>query len=105
MSTRSSKGENDTDKDVELMIKKLGGMLCHVNLIPLNKVDETGFSGSSRKRAHEIAERLENAGIPATVRRQLGSEIDGACGQLRLRQQATEAHTSKRRSAEHSDQI
>jgi 23S rRNA (adenine2503-C2)-methyltransferase len=81
-------GENDTDKDVELMIKKLGGMLCHVNLIPLNKVDETGFSGSSRKRAHEIAERLENAGIPATVRRQLGSEIDGACGQLRLRQQA-----------------
>ena len=98
-------GENDTDKDVELMIKKLGGMLCHVNLIPLNKVDETGFSGSSRKRAHEIAERLENAGIPATVRRQLGSEIDGACGQLRLRQQATEAHTSKRRSAEHSDRI
>ena len=51
------------------------------------------------------AERLENAGIPATVRRQLGSEIDGACGQLRLRQQAAEAHTSKRRSAEHSDQI
>ncbi|MBR0456694.1 MAG: 23S rRNA (adenine(2503)-C(2))-methyltransferase RlmN [Firmicutes bacterium] len=81
-------GENDTDRDVELMIKRLGGMLCHVNLIPLNKVDETGFSGTSRKRAHEIAERLENAGIPATVRRQLGSEIDGACGQLRLRQQA-----------------
>ncbi|MBE6029871.1 MAG: 23S rRNA (adenine(2503)-C(2))-methyltransferase RlmN [Clostridiales bacterium] len=93
-------GENDTDKDVELMIKRLGGMLCHVNLIPLNKVDETGFNGTSRKRAHEIAERLENAGIPATVRRQLGSEIDGACGQLRLRQQAAEDLADRRKSAE-----
>ena len=76
-------GENDTDADVDLMKKKLGGMLCHVNLIPLNKVDETGFEGSSRNRAREIAETLDAAGIPATVRRQLGSSIDGACGQLR----------------------
>ena len=76
-------GENDRDEDVRLMIRKLGGMLCHVNLIPLNKVEETGYSGSSRKRAREIAETLEKSGIPATVRRQLGSEIDGACGQLR----------------------
>ena len=76
-------GENDRDEDVQLMIRKLGGMLCHVNLIPLNKVEETGYSGSSRKRAREIAETLEKSGIPATVRRQLGSEIDGACGQLR----------------------
>ena len=80
-------GENDRDEDVRLMIRKLGGMLCHVNLIPLNKVEETGYSGSSRKRAREIAETLEKSGIPATVRRQLGSEIDGACGQLRRRQQ------------------
>ena len=76
-------GENDSDKDVDLMIRKLGGMLCHVNLIPLNKVEETGFDGSSRMRAREIADKLERAGIPATVRRQLGSSIDGACGQLR----------------------
>ena len=81
-------GENDSDEDVQRIIKKLGGMLCHVNLIPLNKVDETGFDGTSRQRAREIAERLEAAGIPATVRRQLGSRIDGACGQLRRRQQA-----------------
>lgn len=80
-------GENDREQDVQLMIRKLGGMLCHVNLIPLNKVEETGYSGSSRKRAREIAETLEKSGIPATVRRQLGSEIDGACGQLRRRQQ------------------
>lgn len=76
-------GENDTDEDIRLMIRKLRGMLCHVNLIPLNKVEETGFEGSSRRRAREIAETLEKSGIPATVRRQLGSEIDGACGQLR----------------------
>lgn len=79
------RGENDTDEDVNLIIKKLGGMLCHVNLIPLNRVEETGFSGSGRKRAEEIAARLEAAGIPATVRRELGGEIDGACGQLRLK--------------------
>ncbi len=78
-------GENDSDDDVNLMIKRLGGMLCHVNLIPLNKVDETGFSGSGRRRAAEIASRLDKAGIPATVRRELGGEIDGACGQLRLK--------------------
>ena len=78
-------GENDSDEDVNLMIKHLGGMLCHVNLIPLNKVDETGFSSSGRRRAAEIAARLDRAGIPATVRRELGGEIDGACGQLRLK--------------------
>ena len=77
------RGENDTDADVELMVKKLRGMLCHVNLIPLNRVEETGLEGSSRKRAEEIAEKLEGSGIPATVRRELGAEIDGACGQLR----------------------
>lgn len=81
------KGGNDSDSDVELMIRKLRGMLCHVNLIPLNRVEETGLDGSSRKRAEEIAARLERSGIPATVRRELGSEIDGACGQLRRRAQ------------------
>ena len=79
------KGENDSNSDVELMKRKLNGMLCHVNLIPLNKVDETGFDGSTRKRAEEIAAQLERAGVAATVRRELGSAIDGACGQLRAK--------------------
>lgn len=79
------KDENDSRADVELMVKKLKGMLCHVNLIPLNRVEETGFAGSSRKRAEEIAAELNRCGIAATVRRELGSEIDGACGQLRLK--------------------
>lgn len=79
------KGENDSKEDVELMKNKLSGMICHVNLIPLNKVDETGFDGSSRKRAEEIAAQLDRSGVPATVRRELGSAIDGACGQLRAK--------------------
>ena len=79
------RGENDAPRDVKAMQEALSGMLCHVNLIPLNAVEESGFSGSSRKRAQEIARQLEEAGIPATVRRELGSGIDGACGQLRLR--------------------
>ena len=77
------KGENDTPRDMELMKKKLRGMLCHVNLIPLNRVEETGLHGSSRKRAEEIAEWLGDNGIAATVRREMGADIDGACGQLR----------------------
>lgn len=79
------RGENDTLRDVKALQEALSGMLCHVNLIPLNAVEESGLSGSSRKRAQEIARQLEEAGIPATVRRELGSGIDGACGQLRLR--------------------
>ena len=86
-------GENDRPEDVKLLQQKLSGMLCHVNLIPLNEVEETGFSGSSRKRAEEIASQLERAGIPATVRRELGSEIDGACGQLRLKEKTFENQT------------
>ena len=79
------RGENDTAHDIALMKRKLSGMLCHVNLIPLNRVDETGFDGGSRKRAEEIAKALCGQGIPATVRRELGGGIDGACGQLRLK--------------------
>ena len=77
-------GVNDSDGDAENLCRLLRGMLCHVNLIPLNKVDGTGFDTVSRKRAGEFKEILENAGVPATVRRELGADIDGACGQLRL---------------------
>lgn len=78
------KGKTDTKEQIDLLAVKLKGMLCHVNLIPLNEVEETGLAGSNRKRAMEIAAYLENRGIPATVRRELGSDIQAACGQLRL---------------------
>lgn len=79
-------GRTDTKEQIRLLAEKLKGMLCHVNLIPLNEVAETGFRGSNRKRAAEIASYLESRGIPATVRRELGSDIQAACGQLRLGQ-------------------
>lgn len=86
------RGKNDTDESIGKLIHLLRGMLCHVNLIPLNEVSETGLLTSGRKRAEEVREKLEAAGIPATVRRQLGADIDGACGQLRLKaQQAAES--------------
>ena len=78
------KGKTDTQEQMNLLVQKLKGMLCHVNLIPLNQVKEAGLSGSSRKEAARLAEFLESRGIPATVRRELGADIEAACGQLRL---------------------
>lgn len=82
------KGKNDTKQQIDKLIGLLRGMLCHVNLIPLNRVAETGLSGSNRKQAAEIAKYMEDRGIPATVRREMGADIDAACGQLRLSERA-----------------
>lgn len=75
---------NDSDSDADRLCHLLKGMLCHVNLIPLNKVAESGFDTVSRGRAIEFQQILEKRNIPATVRRELGADIDAACGQLRL---------------------
>lgn len=80
-------GVNDSDKQIVRLAEKLRGINAHVNLIPLNPVKETGLAGSSRRRAGEIAAELEKRGISATVRRELGADIDGACGQLRNKKQ------------------
>lgn len=76
-------GVNDSTEMMDLLARKLKGMLCHVNLIPLNPVEETGLVGTKRKHAKDLQARLEAKGISATVRRELGADIDGACGQLR----------------------
>ena len=60
-------------------------MLCHVNLIPLNVVEETGLKTSDKETAIVFQKMLESKGIPATIRRELGDDIDAACGQLRLK--------------------
>ena len=78
------KGVNDDRKHLDKLANLLHGMLCHVNLIPLNEVKEKEFISGTRERAEEFREALERKGIPATVRRELGSDIDAACGQLRL---------------------
>ncbi|MBO4725620.1 MAG: 23S rRNA (adenine(2503)-C(2))-methyltransferase RlmN, partial [Firmicutes bacterium] len=82
-------GVNDSDENAEELARLLHGMLCHVNLIPLNRVSESGFMGSTKPRVQRFLEILENRGTTATVRRELGSDIDAACGQLRL------AHANK----------
>lgn len=77
-------GKNDDQRSIDELANKLKGILCHVNLIPLNKVVESGLEAPTRKHAQKVAKVLESKGIPATVRRELGADIDGACGQLRL---------------------
>lgn len=76
---------NDSTEDAEELAKALSGMLCHVNLIPLNTVDNTGLSSTSKKNIEIFKSILNDRGIPVTVRRKLGSDIDAACGQLRAK--------------------
>jgi len=78
-------GVNDSAGQAEELVRLLRGMLCHVNLIPLNRVDERDYRQSDRERVQKFRQILEGAGIPATVRREKGADIDAACGQLRRR--------------------
>ena len=74
-------GVNDTDRQADLLAEKIRGMPAHVNLIPLNHVEESPLKPSRRVR--QFQQRLESHGITVTVRRRLGSDIDASCGQLR----------------------
>ncbi len=74
---------NDSDECAYELVRLVKGMLCHCNLIPVNNVTETHYRRSQKKRLLQFAEILEKNGVPATVRRTLGSDIDASCGQLR----------------------
>ncbi len=76
-------GVNSSDEDAHELSRLLRGINCHVNLIPLNSVKERALSGVTRTRAAQFAALLQRLHISATVRRELGTDIDGACGQLR----------------------
>lgn len=76
-------GENCFDKNAEELICLLKGKPCHVNLIRLNEVKERNLKALSDKRAYAFLGLLEKGGLSATLRRQIGSDIGGACGQLR----------------------
>ena len=76
-------GVNDRAEDAKLLLKSLKGMGAHMNLIPLNHVEESPLKPSSRKAVAQFQKILEDGGIPATVRRSLGGDIDASCGQLR----------------------
>ena len=74
-------GVNDTPRHAALLGDRLEGTVAHVNLIPLNYVEESSLKPSPHVAAFQ--RQLEKRGIPATVRRRLGSDIDASCGQLR----------------------
>ncbi|MBQ4239041.1 MAG: 23S rRNA (adenine(2503)-C(2))-methyltransferase RlmN, partial [Ruminococcus sp.] len=76
-------GENDADDTARQLASLLKGLLCHVNLIPVNNVTGAGYQKSSIKRQQAFVNILTAAGINATVRRTLGSDIDASCGQLK----------------------
>lgn len=76
-------GVNDTQKHAKELAENLRGILCHINLIPFNGVAGKKFAAAKALRAEEFRGVLKQNGFEATIRRELGSDIDGACGQLR----------------------
>ena len=78
-----AKDNNDNLDDAKQLINLLKGMLCHVNLIPINKIENGKFTKSSNENIIKFRDYLNEHGIVATIRRELGSDIDAACGQLR----------------------
>lgn len=78
-----AKENNDNLDDAKQLVKLLRGMNCHVNLIPINKIENGKYTKSSNEAILKFRDYLNDHGIVATVRRELGSDIDAACGQLR----------------------
>ena len=76
-------GVNDSVENARELIRRLKGLPAHFNLIPLNHVEESPLKPSTRNAVQQFQKTLEDAGITATVRRTLGSDIDASCGQLR----------------------
>ena len=76
-------GVNDTPEAARTLLKRLKGMSAHVNMIPLNHVEESPLKPSTKQAVAQFQKILEDGGVPATVRRSLGGDIDASCGQLR----------------------
>ncbi len=76
-------GVNDSIADAKELLRRLKGLPAHINLIPLNHVEESPLKPSSKANVAAFQKCLEDGGITATVRRTLGSDIDASCGQLR----------------------
>lgn len=76
-------GVNDSVRDAEELFHQLKGILCHINLIPVNEIKENSYKRTSSKDIEEFKNILNKYGIETTIRREMGSDINGACGQLR----------------------
>ena len=77
------KGKNDSIQDARMLRQLLKGFPTHINVIPLNNVKERDLKGDTREEAQKFVKTLEKLGQSATLRRTLGEDIEGACGQLR----------------------
>lgn len=84
------KGVNDSVEDAQALVKLLRGILCHVNLIPINKIEEREYEKPDKNYIYKFRDMLVKNKIAATVRREMGSDISGACGQLRRKHTGTE---------------
>lgn len=80
-------GVNDSENHSNELAKLLKDKLIHVNLIPINPISERKYRPTDNKKVFEFQHRLQDLGINATVRRELGDDIDGACGQLRRKEE------------------
>lgn len=81
------KGVNDQKVDAQQLANLLKGLHCHVNLIPINPVEETGHGRPAKSQIEEFQKILQKAGIETTLREERGTDIEAACGQLRSREQ------------------
>ena len=84
-------GVNDAPEHARELLRRLKGLPAHVNMIPLNHVEESPLKPSSKKAVAQFQKILEEGGVTATVRRTLGGDIDASCGQLRRKHQKQEA--------------
>ncbi len=80
-------GVNDTEYHARLLAKRAKDVSAHVNLIPLNHVEEREFRPSTEGHMKAFIRVLENEGVNVTVRRKLGGDVDASCGQLRRKMQ------------------
>ena len=76
-------GKNDSEADAKELSARISDINCHVNLIPVNPIKERDYVKSTKKVVENFKNKLEKYGINVTIRREMGADIDGACGQLR----------------------
>lgn len=88
-------GVNDTKEDADELSALVKGLNCHINLIPVNPIKERDFRQSQHQDIQLFKNKLEKNGINVTIRREMGRDIDGACGQLRRRYMEKDKDTGK----------
>ena len=91
-------GVNDTEEDVRNLCRLVKGINCHINLIPVNPIKERDYVQPTAQVTAEFKNKLEKNGINVTIRREMGRDIDGACGQLRKRYMGEKNITERQES-------